>query len=99
MVVRERGEGLSGGQRQSINLARALLHEPGILVLDEPTSSMDTGTEKHVLDQLQGWVKGRTMIIVTHRNSILRLVDRVLVIDGGAIITDTTPDRLQAAAR
>jgi len=99
MVVRERGEGLSGGQRQSINLARALLHEPGILVLDEPTSSMDTGTEKHVLDQLQGWVKGHTMIIVTHRNSILRLVDRVLVIDGGAIITDTTPDRLQAAAR
>jgi ATP-binding cassette subfamily C protein LapB len=99
LTVRERGEGLSGGQRQSINLARALLHDPGILVLDEPTAAMDTGTEKHVLDQLSGWLRGRTMIVVTHRNSILRLVDRVLVVEGGAVVTDTTPDRLQAASR
>jgi ATP-binding cassette subfamily C protein LapB len=60
---------------------------------------MDTGTEKHVLDQLSGWLRGRTMIVVTHRNSILRLVDRVLVVEGGAVVTDTTPDRLQAASR
>ncbi len=96
LPLSERGEGLSGGQRQSINLARALLHEPSLLILDEPTSSMDTATEKAVLDRLKFWLKSRTLLVVTHRNSLLRLADRVLVMDQGAIVTDTTPDRLQA---
>ncbi|WP_223427371.1 type I secretion system permease/ATPase [Tateyamaria pelophila] len=97
LVLRERGEGLSGGQRQSINLARALLHSPNLLVLDEPTSSMDTATEKSVLDRLKSWLENRTLLVVTHRNTLLRLADRVLVMDQGNVMADTTPERLQAA--
>ena len=99
MQLKEKGEGLSGGQRQSINLARALLHEPNLLILDEPTSSMDTATEKAVLDRLKFWLKDRTLIVVTHRNTLLRLADRVLVMDQGVIAADTTPERLQSSAK
>lgn len=99
MELRERGEGLSGGQRQSINLARALLHDPNLLVLDEPTSSMDTATEKTVIARVRSWADDRTMVIVTHRNTPLELVDRVLVIDQGSIVTDTTPEKIKAQAR
>lgn len=95
LPLKEKGEGLSGGQRQSINLARALLHEPNVLILDEPTSSMDTATENSVLDRLKFWLKNRTLIVVTHRNSLLKLADRVLVFDHGDIAADTTPERLQ----
>lgn len=95
LPLKEKGEGLSGGQRQSINLARALIHEPNVLILDEPTSSMDTATETSVLDRLKFWLKNRTLIVVTHRNSLLKLADRVLVFDQGVIATDTTPERLQ----
>ena len=94
--LKERGEGLSGGQRQSINLARALLHNPSILVLDEPTSSMDQATEMAVINSLDNWAKEKTMIMITHRNSLLRLADRVLVMDGGQVLTDTTPEKLRA---
>jgi ATP-binding cassette, subfamily C, bacterial LapB len=99
LELRERGEGLSGGQRQSINLARALLHDPSILILDEPTSSMDTTTENAVIGRLKGWAKDRTMIMVTHRNTLLELADRVIVMDQGVIVADTTPDKLRAQAR
>ena len=92
----EGGKGLSGGQLQSINLARALLHDPNVLILDEPTSSMDTGTEKVVISRLKNWSNKCTMIMVTHRNSILELAERVLVIDGGSVLMDTTPERLKA---
>lgn len=95
LPLKEKGEGLSGGQRQSINLARALLHDPNVVVLDEPTSSMDTATESSVLERLKFWLKSRTLILVTHRNSLLKLADRVLVFDQGAIVADTTPERLQ----
>ena len=98
MELRERGEGLSGGQRQSINLARALLHNPNLLVLDEPTSSMDTATEKSVIGRLKDWAGNRTLVMVTHRNTLLELTDRVLVIDQGAIVTDTTPEQIKAQA-
>jgi len=99
MELQERGEGLSGGQRQSINLARALLHNPNLLVLDEPTSSMDTATEKAVIDRLQAWAGARTLVMVTHRNTLLQLADRVLVVDQGVIVADTTPEKLKAQAR
>lgn len=95
LQLKEKGEGLSGGQRQSINLARALIHEPNVLILDEPTSSMDTATENSVLDRLKFWLKTRTLIVVTHRNSLLKLADRVLIFDQGVIANDTTPERLQ----
>lgn len=96
LLLRERGEGLSGGQRQSLNLARSLLHDPNLLILDEPTSSMDTATEKKVLSNLKLWAKDKTVIMVTHRNSLLELADRVLVVDQGTIIADTTPAALKA---
>ena len=99
MELRERGEGLSGGQRQSINLARALLHNPNLLVLDEPTSSMDTATEKTVIGRLKSWAGTRTLVMVTHRNTLLELADRVLVMDQGAVVADTTPEKLKAQAR
>jgi len=99
MELRERGEGLSGGQRQSITLARALLHDPGLLVLDEPTSAMDTATEKTVIGRLGLWAGGRTMVMVTHRSALLELADRVLVLDQGSVIADTVPDRRGSVAR
>ena len=97
--LRERGEGLSGGQRQSINLARALLHDPSILILDEPTSSMDVATEKAVIERLKKWAETKTIFMVTHRNTLLELADRVLVIDQGAVVADTIPERIKAQAR
>ena len=99
MLLKERGEGLSGGQRQSITLARALLHEPNLLILDEPTSSMDTTTERAVLDRLDAWLQHRSLIVVTHRNSLLRLVDRVLVFEKGAVVADTTPENLKSPSQ
>lgn len=94
LEIRERGIGLSGGQRQTINLARSLLHDPKVLLLDEPTSSMDQGTEKKVVSSLTEFSKDKTMMIVTHRNPILTMVDRVFVLDNGKIISDQTPEKL-----
>ena len=92
--LKERGEGLSGGQRQSINLARALLHHPSTLILDEPTSSMDQATEKVVIDNLTDWLGPKTLIAITHRNSLVRLASRVLVLDQGVLVADEAPEKL-----
>jgi ATP-binding cassette subfamily C protein LapB len=94
LEIKERGQGLSGGQRQTINLARSLLHDPNILLLDEPTSSMDQGSEKKVVAALQEACVGKTMLVVTHRNPILTMVDRVFVLENGAIVADQTPQQL-----
>lgn len=94
LEVREKGEGLSGGQKQAINLARSLLHDPTILLLDEPTSSMDQATEKKVVDSLTSIGKDKTMVIVTHRNPILTMVDRVFVIENGKVVADQKPESL-----
>ena len=94
LEIRERGLGLSGGQRQTINLARSLLHNPRILLLDEPTSSMDQGTEKQVINSLHEFSEDKSMVIVTHRNSILSLVDRVFVMENGKIVADQSPEQL-----
>jgi ATP-binding cassette subfamily C protein LapB len=94
LEIRERGVGLSGGQRQTINLARSLLHDPKVLLLDEPTSSMDQGTEKKVVESLKEISLEKTMIIVTHRNPILSIVDRVFVLENGQIVADQTPQQL-----
>jgi len=88
LPVGERGEGLSGGQRQAIAIARALIHEPGLLVLDEPTSSMDTRAEEAFKARLARGLPGRGMILITHRASLLSLVDRLVVLDGGRVVAD-----------
>jgi ATP-binding cassette subfamily C protein LapB len=94
LEIRERGIGLSGGQKQAINLARSLLHDPKVLLLDEPTSSMDQGSEKKIVDTLKEVCVDKTMLIVTHRNPILAMVDRVLILEDGQIIADKTPEQL-----
>lgn len=88
MQVGEGGRGLSGGQRQSVALARALLLAPPILILDEPTSSMDNRTESHIKEQLEQLLPGKTLILVTHRGSLLSLVDRIVLLDNGVIVAD-----------
>ena len=94
LEIKERGIGLSGGQRQTINLARSLLHDPQILLLDEPTSSMDQGTEKKVVESLREISTNKSMLIVTHRNPIFSIVDRVFVLENGKIVADQTPEQL-----
>ncbi len=95
----ERGEGLSGGQKQAIALARALIGKPPVLLLDEPTSAMDVKTEAQVIQRLKEATKDTTMIIVTHRTSLLELVDRVIVIEGGKIGADGPKSLLAQHAR
>jgi ATP-binding cassette subfamily C protein LapB len=88
LPIGERGESLSGGQRQSVAIARALVSEPPILLLDEPSSAMDSGSETKVLNNLRAFSAGRTLLLVTHRMSMLELVDRIIVVDQGRIIAD-----------
>jgi ATP-binding cassette subfamily C protein LapB len=88
MGVSEMGRGLSGGQRQCIVMARAILLDPPVLVLDEPTSNMDNRTEARLRRKLAEVITNRTMILITHRASLLDMVDRIIVIDNGAIIAD-----------
>lgn len=99
MLVGERGETVSGGQRQGIGLARAVLGDPPILLLDEPTSAMDHSTEEAVRQRLAAFVLKKTVVIVTHRNALLDLVDRLIVIDAGRIVADGPKDRVVAALR
>lgn len=86
--VGDRGNALSGGQRQRVTLARAILANPRILILDEATSQIDQHSEDLVQDSLQGFLKGRTTILVTHRPSTIRLAQRVVVMDRGKIVRD-----------
>ncbi|WP_297433086.1 type I secretion system permease/ATPase [Sulfurimonas sp.] len=88
MVVNDRGMGLSGGQRQSVGIARAFLNESKILLLDEPTNSMDTLSEQRFIDKLQKHISDETMILVTQKMNLLSLVDRVIVIHNGCIELD-----------
>jgi ATP-binding cassette subfamily C protein LapB len=88
MLVGERGESLSGGQRQAVAVARALIADPPILLLDEPTAAMDHASEEALKQQLREHAAGKTMIVVTHRTSLLDLVDRIIVVDAGRIVAD-----------
>ncbi|MFK8331340.1 type I secretion system permease/ATPase [Pseudomonas sp. BJa5] len=97
--VGERGQLLSGGQRQSVLLARAMLLEPPIMILDEPTSHMDNASEDQLRQRLHGWVQGKTLLLVTHRTSMLSLVDRLLVLDNGKVVADGPKDAVIDALR
>lgn len=99
MLVGERGETLSGGQRQGVGLARAVLGDPPILLLDEPTGSMDHSTEEAVRKRLGAIMADKTLILVTHRTAPLEMVNRLIVIDGGRIVADGPKDRVVAALR
>ncbi len=95
--VGERGHTLSGGERQRIAIARALLHDPKILILDEATASLDTETEKQLQDALLRLMEGRTTIAIAHRLSTLRNANRLIVIDNGTIAEQGSHDQLMEA--
>ncbi|WP_425331977.1 type I secretion system permease/ATPase [Pseudomonas eucalypticola] len=97
--VGERGQLLSGGQRQAVLLARALLLDPPIMVLDEPTSHMDNASEDALRLRLHNWVVGKTVLLVTHRTSMLSLVDRLVVLDNGRIVADGPKEAVIEALR
>ena len=92
LKLADRGEGLSGGQRQSIAVARALAGRPPIVLLDEPTSAMDAQTEGALIQRLQEELKGRTVILITHRPPLLALAQRIILLDQGKIVSDGPRD-------
>jgi len=94
LQVGERGEALSGGQRQSIAIARALVRDPNIVILDEPTSAMDKGSEDWLIARLREILEGKTLVLVTQRLSLLTLVERVIVMDSGKIVADGPRDKV-----
>ena len=99
MLVGERGESLSGGQREGVAIARAVIAEPPIVLLDEPTGFMDHSSEVIVKDNLTEFCEGRTVVLVTHRTSLLDLVDRIIVIDGGKVMADGAKQQVVEALR
>jgi ATP-binding cassette subfamily C protein LapB len=88
MEVGERGEGLSGGQRQSVSIARAFLIDSPIMLFDEPTNMMDNSTEAKIKKNLMANISDRTLILITHKNSLLEMVDRVIVMHQGKKVLD-----------
>lgn len=86
--IMEGGSGLSGGQRQSIMLARMLLRAPNIVLLDEPTASLDEHSEREFIQRLGQWLGNRTLIVATHRVPVLELVERVVVLKEGQLVMD-----------
>lgn len=89
---------MSGGQRQMVLLSRMILRNPQIVLLDEPTASMDEQLEEYVIRQMHGWLSGRTLVLVTHRPALLKLVDRIVVLDNGRVVADGPRDQILQAA-
>ncbi len=96
MQVEEKGQNLSGGQRQAIALARALLHDPDVLILDEPTNNLDGITEARIKSRLKKVLDEKTLIINMHKMSLLDLTDRLIVLQSGKIIADGPTDKIMA---
>ncbi|MFC4273434.1 type I secretion system permease/ATPase [Sneathiella chungangensis] len=92
--VGEKGATMSGGQRQAIGLARAFLPNPPILMLDEPTSSMDLNSERRLIARLKNYMEGKTVLLVTHRTSLFSLVDRIIVLGNGKVAADGPRDEI-----
>ena len=99
LMVGERGQTLSGGQRQCIALARALVPDPPFLLLDEPTSMMDLTSERQFANRLKELLTGKTLILITHRPSLFHLVDRLIVLSQGRVIADGPRDEILKKAK
>ena len=93
-MILEGGIGFSGGQKQALLLARLLIRQPNILLLDEPTASIDDVSEKQLIDHLKLWLGQRTLIVATHRRAVLELVDRIIVVNDGKIVMDGPRDQI-----
>ncbi|HFC8500103.1 TPA: type I secretion system permease/ATPase [Neisseria oralis] len=92
MPLGEDGLGLSGGQKQIIALARMTLRDPRVVLLDEPTTSLDQATERIALNAIAQWGRDRTMLLVTHRPQVLQIVNRIIVMDNGKVVMDGPRD-------
>jgi ATP-binding cassette subfamily C protein LapB len=97
MHIGERGSGLSGGQRQGVSIARAMLGNPRVLIMDEPSNSMDNVTEMQLKSQLKEYAQDKTFILITHKASMLDIVDRLIVLDNGRVIADGEKNEVIAA--
>lgn len=97
LTLADRGESLSGGQRQSISIARALIGKPKLIVFDEPTSGMDQQSEEILMGRLAAELEGRTLVLITHRMQLLRLVNRVVLVSEGKIAADGPRDQVLQA--
>lgn len=96
LEIRELGEGLSVGQRQSIGWARLWLQDPSVVLLDEPTAALDQTLEATLVSRLQTWLQGRTAVIATHRVPILQLTTRTLILQNGKMAVDGPRDAVLA---
>jgi ATP-binding cassette, subfamily C, bacterial LapB len=96
--IGEHGEGLSGGQRQAVAIARALIGDAPMLILDEPTSAMDPTAERQLLTQLKFATQGKTLVLITHKPSMLELVDKVIVLDRGKIVAQGPKEKVMRVA-
>lgn len=93
-IILEGGVGFSGGQRQALLLARLLICQPNILLLDEPTAAIDDVSEKQLIDHMKVWLGHRTMVVATHRRAVLELVDRIIVVNEGRVVMDGPRDQI-----
>ena len=96
LMIAEQGNNLSGGQKQSLALARAMLRSPAIFSLDEPTSAMDNASEDFIKKSMLPHLQDKTVVLVTHKMSMLSLVDRVVVMDAGRKVADGPRDAVLA---
>lgn len=92
--VGERGESLSGGQRQAVAIARALLYDPGMMILDEPTASMDPASEQRLLKRLNKLCENKTTLMITHKAAMLGIVDKVMLLDRGKVVAFGPKDEI-----
>ena len=99
MLIGERGETLSGGQRQGVGVARAFINNPSILLLDEPTSAMDHSGEDAIRSRLVEHSRNKTLLLISHRSSLYALVNRIIVIDSGRIVADGPKEQVTDALR
>ncbi len=97
MPIGEQGYGLSGGQKQSVTIARAFINKTPIILLDEPSNSMDNSTEKVLISRLDEATKGKTTILVTHKTAMMAIVDRLILVDNGKIVLDGSKSEVLAS--
>lgn len=92
--ILEGGRGLSGGQKQALLLARLLVRDPAVVLLDEPTAAMDEATERQFITRFKSWGKERTIVVATHRMRVLELVERIIVVENGQIVLDGSKEEV-----